>query len=208
LSTRDLNACPQPAQALDPINAALNAHRALIQALEQQRALIETFATEVSTAIERGGRVFWMGNGGSAADSQHLAAELVGRFERERRGLPAIALSTDPAVLTSIANDYGFEAVFARQVEALCRPGDVLIGMSTSGNSANVVRAMERAERLRLYRVGMTGAGGGRLRQCCELWIGVPSTSTARIQEAHMLIGHILCDLVERRAYNAAAQAE
>nr|WP_242519281.1 D-sedoheptulose 7-phosphate isomerase [Halochromatium roseum] len=188
----------------DPINAALSAHIELVQALEQLRAPIETFANEVSATIERCGRVFWMGNGGSAADSQHLAAELVGRFERERPGLPAIALTTDTAVLTSIANDYGFESVFARQVEALCRPGDVLVGMSTSGNSANVVRAMERAERLQVYRVGMTGEGGGRLRQCCELWLEVPSANTARIQEAQMLIGHILCDLVEQRAYNAA----
>ncbi|MEA3639358.1 MAG: D-sedoheptulose 7-phosphate isomerase [Lamprobacter sp.] len=200
LLTSDPNSLPRP----DPISAALSAHIDLVQALEQLRAPIETFATEVSTAIERSGRVFWMGNGGSAADSQHLAAELVGRFERERPGLPAIALTSDTAVLTSVANDYGFESVFARQVEAMCRPGDVLVGLSTSGNSANVVRAMERAERLQVYRVGMTGEGGGRLRHCCELWLEVPSTNTARIQEAQMLIGHILCDLVEQRAYKAA----
>jgi len=190
----------------DPISAALSAHVELVQALERLRAPIEAFAGQVSAAIERGGRVFWMGNGGSAADSQHLAAELVGRFERERRGLPAIALTTDTAVLTSVANDYGFESVFARQVEALCRPGDVLVGLSTSGNSANVVRAMERAERLQVYRVGMTGQGGGRLRRCCELWLEVPSASTARIQEAQMLIGHILCDLVEQRVHRAASE--
>ena len=188
----------------DPIGAALDAHLKLVQSLEQLRAPIEAFAEQVTAAIERGGRIFWMGNGGSATDSQHLAAELVGRFERERPGLPAMALTTDTAVLTSVANDYGFESVFARQVEALCRPGDVLVGLSTSGNSANIVRAMERAERLQVYRVGMTGEGGGRLRHCCELWLGVPSDSTARIQEAHMLIGHILCDLVERRAQDAA----
>ncbi len=192
------------ADQVDPISAALNAHLELVQSLDQLRVPIETFAEQVSTAIERGGRIFWMGNGGSAADSQHLAAELVGRFERERPGLAAIALTTDTAVLTSVANDYGFESVFARQVEALCRPGDVLVGLSTSGNSANVVRAMERAERLHVYRVGMTGEGGGRLRECCELWLGVPSTITARVQEAHMLIGHILCDLVEQRAHHTA----
>jgi D-sedoheptulose 7-phosphate isomerase len=200
----DLDAAPQS----DPIRAALNAHLALVRALEQLRDPIETFAAQVSATIERGGRVFWMGNGGSASDSQHLAAELVGRFERERPGLPALALTTDTSILTSVANDYGFESVFARQVEALCRPGDLLVGLSTSGNSANVVRAMERAERLSVYRVAMTGEGGGRLRQCAELWIGVPSTSTARIQEAHMLIGHILCDLVERRAQQRAAHPE
>ncbi|WP_462320752.1 D-sedoheptulose-7-phosphate isomerase [Halochromatium sp.] len=189
----------------DPISAALSAHLEVVQSLEQLRASIEAFAEQVCGVIERGGRVFWMGNGGSAADSQHLAAELVGRFERERAGLAAIALTTDTAVLTSVANDYGFESVFARQVEALCRPGDLLVGLSTSGNSANVVRAMERAERLQTYRVSMTGAGGGRLRDCCELWLGVPSTSTARIQEAHMLIGHILCDLVEQRVHAAVS---
>lgn len=196
--TRD----PASESASDLIGAALDAHREMVQALEQLRAPIATFAAQVSAAIERGGRVFWMGNGGSAADSQHLAAELVGRFERERPGLPAIALTTDTAVLTSVANDYGFEAVFARQVEALCRPGDVLVGLSTSGNSANILRAMECAARLDVHRIGLTGAGGGRLRDCCELWLGVPSRSTARIQEAHMLIGHILCDLVEQRAFS------
>ncbi len=200
MSTRDLNSARQA----DPISTALKAHLELVQSLEQLRAPIETFAEQVTAAIGRGGRIFWMGNGGSAADSQHLAAELVGRFERERPGLPAIALTTDTAVLTSVANDYGFESVFARQVEALCRPGDLLVGLSTSGNSANILRAMERAEHLQVYRVGMTGEGGGRLRHSCELWLGVPSASTARIQEAHMLIGHILCDLVEQRAQDAA----
>jgi D-sedoheptulose 7-phosphate isomerase len=191
---------PTNTEASDPFGTALNAHLEVIRALEPLRTPIETFADQVSAAIECGGRIFWMGNGGSAADSQHLAAELVGRFERERPGLAAIALTSDTAVLTSVANDYGFESVFARQVEALCRRGDVLVGLSTSGNSANVVRAMECAARLGVYRIGLTGRGGGRLRQCCDLWIGAPSESTARIQEAHMLIGHILCDLVEQRA--------
>ncbi|NBC48714.1 MAG: SIS domain-containing protein [Gammaproteobacteria bacterium] len=189
---------------LDPITAALAAHHELVQGLQDLRPEIERFAAKVSDAIARGGRVLWIGNGGSAADCQHLAAELVGRFERERSGLPAIALTTDTAVLTSVANDYGFESIFARQVEALGRPGDVLIGLSTSGKSPNVLRAMARAGELGLYRVGLTGADGGELRHCCELWLGVPSCRTARIQEAHMLVGHILCDLVERRAAVAA----
>jgi len=184
---------------LDPIAAALAAHHDLVQGLAGMRAEIEGFAAQVSETIARGGRVFWIGNGGSAADAQHLAAELVGRFERERPGLPAIALTTDTAVLTSVANDYGFEAVFARQVEALGRSGDLLVGLSTSGKSPNVLRAMERAGELGLYRVGLTGADGGQLRHCCELWLGVPSARTARIQEAHALVGHIVCDLVEQR---------
>jgi D-sedoheptulose 7-phosphate isomerase len=186
--------------ALDPITAELIDHQEVVRGLERLRPEIERFAAKVSATIAHGGRVFWIGNGGSATDSQHLAAELVGRFERERAGLPAIALTTDTAVLTSVSNDYGFEAVFARQIEALGRAGDLLVGLSTSGNSVNVLRAMERAKELGLDRIGLTGAGGGRLRDCCELWIGVPSTRTARIQEAHMLIGHILCDLVEQRA--------
>jgi D-sedoheptulose 7-phosphate isomerase len=191
-------------QPSDPIGAALRDHIELIRGLDGLRPSIEAFATEVWATIERRGRVLFVGNGGSAADSQHLAAELVGRFERERGGLPAIALTTDTAVLTSVANDYGFETVFARQVEALGRPGDLLVGLSTSGNSANVLRALECAGRLGLFRVGLTGAGGGKLRECCELWLGVPSRNTARIQEAHMLIGHIVCDLVERRVADAS----
>ena len=187
----------------DPITAVLDAHLDLVRRLEALRGEIETFAAEAYATVARGGRVLWMGNGGSAADSQHLAAELVGRFERERRGLASIALTTDCAVLTSVANDYGFESVFARQIEALCREGDLVVGLSTSGSSANVLRAMERAGELGAYRVGLTGLSGGRLRACCELWIGVPSESTARIQEAHVLIGHILCDLVERRTVDA-----
>lgn len=183
-----------------PIAATLHAHIDVIRGLEPLIPDLETFAEQCARALAAGGRVYWMGNGGSAADCQHLAAELVGRFERDRPGLAAIALTTDTSVLTSVANDYGFEQVFARQVEALCRPGDVLVGLSTSGNSANVLRAMERAATLGAYRVGLTGAGGGRLREHCELCLCVPATNTARIQEAHILIGHILCDLVEQRA--------
>lgn len=184
----------------NPIEETLTAHIDVIRGLAALAPEIERFAELAWAAIAGGGRVLWMGNGGSAADSQHLAAELVGRFERDRRGLPSLALTTDSSVLTSVANDYGFEAVFARQVEALCRPGDLLVGLSTSGNSANVVAAMERAAGLGAVRVAMTGAGGGRLRDHCELLLAVPARNTARIQEAHIVIGHILCDLVERRA--------
>jgi D-sedoheptulose 7-phosphate isomerase len=200
LPTSDLK--PDPCDP-DPFSAALSAHLEVVRGLEALRGPLETFASEVSATIARGGRVLWMGNGGSAADSQHLAAELVGRFERERAALPALALTTDTAVLTSVANDYGFERVFERQVEALGRAGDLIVGLSTSGNSANVLRAMGRAGQRGLYRVGLTGQPGGALKACCELWLGVPSSSTARIQEAHMLIGHILCDLVEQRAVQA-----
>jgi D-sedoheptulose 7-phosphate isomerase len=183
----------------DLIAATIDAH---VQVLQDTAALapdIARFAARVADCIAGGGQVFWMGNGGSAADCQHLAAELVGRFERERRGLPSVALTTDSSILTSVANDYGFESVFARQVEALCRDGDLLVGLSTSGNSANVLRAMERVAGRDVYRVGLTGAAGGRLAEVCDLCLAVPSRVTARVQEAHIVIGHIVCDLVERR---------
>jgi D-sedoheptulose 7-phosphate isomerase len=187
----------------DLIEDTIATHVAVLNETAALAPEIARFAERAAASITGGGRVFWMGNGGSAADCQHLAAELVGRFERERAGLASIALTTDSSILTSVANDYGFEAVFARQAEALCRPGDLLVGLSTSGNSANVLRAMEWAAGRGLYRVGLTGAGGGRLAEVCELCLKVPSRVTARIQEAHIVIGHILCDLVERQVVGA-----
>jgi D-sedoheptulose 7-phosphate isomerase len=192
----------------DPFADCLAAHIDVIRQLEALRPGMTTFAGQVSSCLAAGGRVFWMGNGGSAADSQHLAAELVGRFERDRPGLASIALTTDSSILTSVSNDYGFEQVFARQVEALCRPGDVVVGLSTSGNSPNVVAAMQRAAALGCYRVGLTGGDGGRLRAHCDLCLCVPATNTARIQEAHIVLGHILCDLVERDAVARGGAAD
>ncbi|MCG6940263.1 MAG: D-sedoheptulose 7-phosphate isomerase [Thiohalocapsa sp.] len=191
----------------DHIDATIAAHVRVLQETATLGQDIACFAERVADCIGGGGRVFWMGNGGSAADCQHLAAELVGRFERERRGLPSIALTTDSSILTSVANDYGFESVFARQVEALCCDGDLLVGLSTSGNSANVLRAMERVAGRAVYRVGLTGAGGGRLAEICDLCLRVPSNVTARIQEAHIVIGHIVCDLVERRVTGQGDEA-
>ena len=138
-----------------------------------------------------------MGNGGSAADSQHIAAEIVGRYKRERRGMPAIALTTDTSILTSVGNDYGFNHIFSRQVEALCSEGDTVIGISTSGNSANVVAAIEAAKQTGAFTIGMTGANGGKLGELCDLTFAAPSTDTPRIQEAHILVGHILCDIID-----------
>jgi D-sedoheptulose 7-phosphate isomerase len=187
------------------IQDTLSSHVAVLQNTAALAPEIGRFAERAADCLDAGGRVFWMGNGGSAADCQHLAAELVGRFERERAGLASIALTTDSSILTSVANDFGFESVFSRQVEALCREGDLLVGLSTSGNSANVLRAMERAAGLGVFRVGLTGAGGGRLAAACELCLCVPSNNTARVQEAHIVIGHILCDLVERRLCETGA---
>jgi D-sedoheptulose 7-phosphate isomerase len=149
-------------------------------------------------AIKNGRCVFFCGNGGSAADAQHLAAEFVGRFRLERRALPSIALTTNTSALTAIANDYGYEQVFSRQLEALAKPNDIVFGISTSGNSPNVVRAMEAARALGVYTVGLTGRSGGKLKECVDVLLNVSSDQTPRIQEAHILLAHIYCDLVER----------
>ncbi len=172
-------------------------HQRTIAALGDLTADLERIAALMIQALAGGGRIFWLGNGGSAADSQHLASELVGRFERERPGLAAIALTTDSSALTAIGNDYGFEQVFARQVEALCRPGDLVIGISTSGNSPNVLRALERARTLGITTAAFSGRDGGRLKDLVEACLIAPADNTARIQEAHLLAGHILCELVE-----------
>jgi D-sedoheptulose 7-phosphate isomerase len=148
-------------------------------------------------AIGRGNKILLCGNGGSAADAQHLATELVGRYEKERRGIPAIALTTDTSALTAIANDYGFERIFSRQVEALANPGDVLVGISTSGNSPNIVAAIMQARAMNCRTVGLTGANGKKLASLCDAAVLVPSTRTARIQEAHIMIGHLWCEMVE-----------
>jgi D-sedoheptulose 7-phosphate isomerase len=179
------------------IQQSLRAHAETIAQLDALVPKISSLAELVQASLTRGGKILFMGNGGSAADSQHLAAELVGRFQTERRGLAAIALTTDASILTSVSNDYGFERVFVRQVEALCRPEDVLIGISTSGNSANVVRAIEIGKEIGATTVALTGEGGGKLAAMCDLTLAVPSRVTARVQEAHILIGHILCELID-----------
>jgi D-sedoheptulose 7-phosphate isomerase len=155
-------------------------------------------------ALNGGGKILLCGNGGSAADAQHIAAELVGRFCRERPGASAIALTTNTSVLTAVGNDYGFEEVFSRQVEALGRAGDCLVGISTSGESQNVLRGMEKGRSLGLSTVGLLGCGGGTLKELSDAAVVVPSESTPRIQEVHITIGHIWCDLLEERL---AAQA-
>ncbi|HET8871537.1 MAG TPA: D-sedoheptulose 7-phosphate isomerase [Aquabacterium sp.] len=150
-------------------------------------------------ALQTGGKLMFCGNGGSAADSQHLAAELTGRFIKDRRPLAAVALSTDTSALTCIGNDYSFDEVFARQVKGLGRTGDLLIGISTSGNSRNVIRAVEEARAAGVKVVGLLGRDGGKLREMCDVAIVVPSDVTARIQESHILIGHTLCGLIEQK---------
>ena len=158
---------------------------------------LEKCAKIVEKSLKEGHKVLFCGNGGSAADSQHLAAEFVGRFQKERKGLPAIALTVDTSILTAIANDYGYETVFARQVQALGEAGDVLIGISTSGNSRNVLLAVEEAKTKGISCIGMTAEGGGKMAEECDICLAVPAKVTARAQEMHILMGHILCELVD-----------
>src|SRR5271156_6096847 len=176
---------------------AIGEHLAVIRQLQSQLPALEKVAEEMVRAVLSGGTVFWFGNGGSAADSQHFAAEFVGRFRRERRGLPSIALTTDTSILTSVANDYGFDDIFRRQVEALCVEGDVVVGISTSGNSRNVCTALQAAREGGAFTVAFTGADGGAVASIAEATLYVASKDAARIQEAHILCGHILCDWVE-----------
>mgnify|MGYP003604855242 CR=1 len=158
---------------------------------------IEFVAKACCRALANGNTIFFCGNGGSAADCQHLAAEFVGRFVKERKGLPAIALTTDTSILTAIGNDYGYDEVFARQVEALVRSGDVVVGISTSGNSKNVVKALLRAKEQGALILGMTGNNVGEINKITEKTIAIPSTVTARIQEGHILAGHIICQYID-----------
>jgi len=170
---------------------------AIARLREQLVPVIEESATRMIECLRAGGTVFWCGNGGSAADAQHMAAELVGRFERERPGYKSVALTTDTSILTSVGNDYGFDYIFSRQIEGLGKKGDVLMVLSTSGNSPNVIRAVELAKQKGIISIGLLGHDGGRLRDLCELAAVVPIANTARIQEIHGLIGHILCDQIE-----------
>lgn len=180
-----------------PYRRALREHRLLFDGLVAIQEEVEAAAAMLVQALVAGKKLMLCGNGGSAADSQHIAAELTGRFVHDRRPLAAMALTTDSSALTCIANDYDFDQVFARQVRALGQAGDCLVAISTSGNSPNVLRAAEAARRMRITTVALTGRSGGRLGETCDAAIVVPSSITARIQEAHIFVGHVLCALVE-----------
>jgi len=158
---------------------------------------IEKACELMTTTLKSGNKVLFAGNGGSAADAQHLAAELTGRFVKERKAFPGIALTVDTSALTAIANDYHFDRVFSRQVEAFARPGDLFIGISTSGNSQSILNAFETATQLGCKTLGLSGRDGGKMNGICDLNIIVPSNTTARIQEMHILIGHIMCQAVD-----------
>lgn len=184
--------------------AAIGESRDLLARMQQDARLCAAAAEAAGRLVgclRAGGKLLICGNGGSAADAQHWAGELVSRFRYDRPGLAAIALTTDTSILTAIGNDYGYERVFARQVEALGRPGDLLFALSTSGRSANVVAALRAARAAGLGTVGFTGAEGGAMAALCDLLIQVPSDSTPRIQEGHEVLGHAICEMVERTLF-------
>ena len=190
--------CAEIMNPRDFITASLqetaNLHAELPQA---QIALIAKAGALMAGALKRGRKVIWFGNGGSATQSQHMAGEFVGRFQRERRSLPSISLTENMASVTAIGNDYAFDEIFSRQLEGLAQHGDVAVGLSTSGNSPNVLRGLRKAKELDVGTVGLTGGAGGQMAVLCDVCIRVPSSLTARVQEVHLTIGHILCGLVE-----------
>lgn len=179
------------------VEAAISEHLDVVEQLKGMIPTVTQLGERIAHSLREGGKILWMGNGGSAADSQHLAAEIVGRFVKERRALPSIALTTDTSILTAVGNDYGFDSVFSRQIEAFCQPRDVVFGISTSGNSPNVVKGIEAAKAIGAFTVAMTGGSGGRLAALCDMALVVPTSKTARIQESHILLGHILCECID-----------
>jgi D-sedoheptulose 7-phosphate isomerase len=189
----------------DRLSALANGWLAESIAVKQQVAAdaailkqVLEIAQRCAQACQQGHKVLFMGNGGSAADAQHLAGEFVSRFNYDRPGLASFALTVDTSVLTAIGNDYGYEKVFARQVQACAKPGDIVIGLSTSGNSPNVLLAIETARSMGIHTVAMTGQGGGKMRAAADVCLMVPSLSTPRIQECHITLGHMICGLVEQ----------
>ncbi|MDZ7301488.1 MAG: D-sedoheptulose 7-phosphate isomerase [candidate division KSB1 bacterium] len=182
----------------DVIEESINVKNALLQSCIPE--ILET-GLELARSIRAGGKILFCGNGGSAADAQHLAAEMVGRLRRERRPLAALALTTDTSILTAVGNDYSFKDIFARQVQAHGLPGDVLVGISTSGNSENVLAAMQVAQKQELITVGLLGNDGGKLAAAVDYKVLVPAKDTQRIQECHILIGHIWMEMIERELF-------
>ena len=181
----------------DMIKSELEGHLATIQATFALETDIKKACETAVATLKAGGKILLCGNGGSAADAQHIAAELTGRYKTERGALAGIALTTDTSALTAIGNDYGYEFVFSRQLEALGREGDLLIAISTSGNSGNVIKALELARKIGIKTIGLSGRTGGAMNELCELNLVVPSNDTPRIQEMHIMIGHIICQAID-----------
>jgi D-sedoheptulose 7-phosphate isomerase len=185
------------------IESSLEIHGRLVEACLPAMAVA---ANALIAAYLSGHKALFFGNGGSATDAQHLAAEFLGRYLRERRPLPAVALHDNGSAVTAIANDYGYENVFARQLQALAVPGDIAVAISTSGNSPNVIEAVRTARIMGIHTIGLTGASGGRLRDLVDVLIAVPSNEIPRVQECHILVGHALCDAVEQAIASAPAK--
>ncbi len=180
------------------INEQIKEHMQTVQmTLEELQSYIYTACILTTECLKNGGKVLIFGNGGSAADAQHIVAEIVGRYKKDRRGLPAIALTTDSSILTAIGNDFGYDKIFERQVEALANEGDLLIGISTSGNSLNVLRALQKGRKKGCKTIGLGGKSAGTMKEFCDLLICVPSKNTPRIQEMHILIGHIIAQSID-----------
>lgn len=178
----------------------INAHIQTTQKMPELAQTIQKAALLAIQTLKNGNKILICGNGGSAADAQHIAAELTGRYKRERRGLSAIALTTDTSALTAIGNDYGYDFVFSRQFEALAQKGDLLWGISTSGNSTNVLNALKLAKKMECNTLGFSGRNGGEMKEWCDILLISPSEDTPRIQEMHILMAHIICDLIEKEA--------
>lgn len=176
---------------------AIREHESMMTSVGELWPVLEATAQAVIERVADGGAVFWFGNGGSATQALHFATELVGRFERNRPGIRSYALVADTSLITAVANDYSFDVIFARQIESLCRPGDVAVGLSTSGNSPNVSQAIDAATSIGALTVGLTGGEGGKLARSVDFSIVAPSSRTCRIQEAHLFLGHTLCELIE-----------
>lgn len=184
---------------MDLITQRMADHEAVLAATKALAPDIAKAGTIIRDALLEGHKILFCGNGGSAADAQHLAAEIVGRFQKERSAYPGMALTVDTSILTAVANDYGYDTVFRRQVQGLGRAGDVLVGISTSGNSKNVLEAIDEAKEKGLSVIGLTGQGGGKMADVCDVCMAVPSHVTARTQEMHIMIGHILCEIAEEQ---------
>ncbi len=184
----------------DIIKASIETKQQLLQD-ETLLGTIQKVADAITMALKQGHKIYFCGNGGSAADAQHLAAEFTGRFYTDRKALPAEALHCNTSYLTSVANDYGFDLVYARMIEGIGQKGDVLVGLSTSGNSPNIVRAFEAAREKGMVTVGFTGISGGQVKSMSNYLVNIPSTDTPRIQESHIMIGHIICQLVEENYF-------
>ncbi len=205
-------------QAAEPLNISFtkrsnrimlkNIRKSLLESADLKKQVAEKFGEIIEQAInlilislKNGSKVLLMGNGGSAADAQHIAGELIGRFKLERNSIPAIALTTDTSILTSIGNDYGFDRVFERQIESLGCEGDIVIAISTSGNSKNVIEALKKSKKNKMKSIGLLGSDGGQIKQLVDLPIVVPSSNTPRIQETHITIGHIICEEIEKELF-------